>query len=224
MNIETLSSSSEWMQLFRQTIDSSFGFSDATTVNTSSCVTSSSNKLSPPSSSFIAGDQYLTPKGCISKPIRKRSRASKRRPTTLLNADAKNFRSLVQQFTGCRRPSSTSISFGNPRSGSVNINFAHGKEQGYRNTCHDQYVSIAQPFIETDYSPQSQLQVQQQEEHQQHHGQVSNEEQDCEFSFDSITADHDDFFLTSISSSCSPIRSGSEIPKEFVMDDLYFLA
>ncbi|KAJ8543409.1 hypothetical protein K7X08_005932 [Anisodus acutangulus] len=38
--------------------------------------------------------------GRVSKPIRKRSRASRRTPTTVLNTDTANFRAMVQQFTG----------------------------------------------------------------------------------------------------------------------------
>ncbi|CAN1337291.1 VQ motif-containing protein 22 [Linum perenne] len=38
--------------------------------------------------------------GRVSKPARKRSRASRRTPTTLLNTDTSNFRAMVQQFTG----------------------------------------------------------------------------------------------------------------------------
>lgn len=48
---------------------------------------SRSNKLSP--------DQ-----GRVAKPIRRRSRASRRTPTTLLNTDTANFRAMVQHFTG----------------------------------------------------------------------------------------------------------------------------
>ncbi|XP_022726366.1 uncharacterized protein LOC111282519 [Durio zibethinus] len=146
---------------------------------------------------FILLSDSPIPKGCTTKPIRSRSRASKRTPTTLLGADAKNFRSLVQQYTGCRR-CCTSISFGNPR-GPVNIDFALGKEHDYHSTDH---ASISQPFFENYWSPQSQ-QVQQQEDHLQHYQQEQqlNEEQECEFSFDSIPAD--DFLLTS---SCFPRR------------------
>lgn len=36
----------------------------------------------------------------VSKPARKRTRASRRTPTTLLNTDTANFRAMVQQFTG----------------------------------------------------------------------------------------------------------------------------
>ncbi|CAL1385908.1 unnamed protein product [Linum trigynum] len=38
--------------------------------------------------------------GRVSKPARKRSRASRRTPTTLLSTDTSNFRAMVQQFTG----------------------------------------------------------------------------------------------------------------------------
>ncbi|XP_055823626.1 VQ motif-containing protein 22-like [Solanum dulcamara] len=38
--------------------------------------------------------------GRVSKPIRRRSRASRRTPTTVLNTDTTNFRAMVQQFTG----------------------------------------------------------------------------------------------------------------------------
>uniref|UniRef100_A0A6N2LDA4 VQ domain-containing protein n=1 Tax=Salix viminalis TaxID=40686 RepID=A0A6N2LDA4_SALVM len=40
------------------------------------------------------------PEGRVAKPIRRRSRASRRTPTTLLNTDTTNFRAMVQQFTG----------------------------------------------------------------------------------------------------------------------------
>lgn len=60
-----------------------------------------------------------SPKGCGSKSIRKRSRASKKTPTTLLNANTKNFRALVQQFTGCP---STPFAYKGP----VNLSFGGG--------------------------------------------------------------------------------------------------
>ncbi|XP_022893841.1 uncharacterized protein LOC111408299 [Olea europaea var. sylvestris] len=48
-------------------------------------------------------DTDIIPKeGSVDKPIRKRSKASKNAPTTLLNANTTNFRALVQKFTGCR--------------------------------------------------------------------------------------------------------------------------
>ncbi|XP_041989769.1 VQ motif-containing protein 22-like [Salvia splendens] len=38
--------------------------------------------------------------GRVAKPVRRRSRASRRTPTTLLNTDTANFRAMVQHFTG----------------------------------------------------------------------------------------------------------------------------
>ena len=44
--------------------------------------------------------RLFSPKGCISKSVRRRSRAPRRTPATHLTANAINFRSLVQKFTG----------------------------------------------------------------------------------------------------------------------------
>ncbi|KAL1555459.1 VQ motif-containing protein 22-like [Salvia divinorum] len=52
-------------------------------------------------SSSAARANNLSPEeGRVAKPVRRRSRASRRTPTTLLNADAANFRAMVQHFTG----------------------------------------------------------------------------------------------------------------------------
>uniref|UniRef100_A0A0E0ACZ1 VQ domain-containing protein n=1 Tax=Oryza glumipatula TaxID=40148 RepID=A0A0E0ACZ1_9ORYZ len=40
----------------------------------------------------------------VGKPARRRSRASRRAPVTLLNTDTTNFRAMVQQFTGIPAP------------------------------------------------------------------------------------------------------------------------
>ncbi|GMH23956.1 hypothetical protein Nepgr_025799 [Nepenthes gracilis] len=61
---------------------------------------------------------HLSPDhGRVSKPVRRRCRASKRTPTTLINTDAANFRAMVQQFTGGQTaPFSTSgLNIGGPR-------------------------------------------------------------------------------------------------------------
>ncbi|CAA0813007.1 VQ motif-containing protein [Striga hermonthica] len=39
-------------------------------------------------------------RGRVAKPARRRSRASRRTPTTLFNTDTANFRAMVQRFTG----------------------------------------------------------------------------------------------------------------------------
>ncbi|KAL7089739.1 hypothetical protein ACP275_13G201400 [Erythranthe tilingii] len=88
----------------------------------------------------IGGDKSLGPKvlpklgSVVGKPmIRRRSRASRKSPATLLNANASNFRALVQQFTGCHSSSSTSSPlspFGMTTTnykGPINLNFSQNK-------------------------------------------------------------------------------------------------
>lgn len=66
------------------------GFSDAIVMTTSPTPTM-------PSESLSSTCGQLTPKVDVSKPIRRRSRASERTQTTLVNANTTNFRALVQQ-------------------------------------------------------------------------------------------------------------------------------
>ncbi|GAA0141302.1 hypothetical protein LIER_35368 [Lithospermum erythrorhizon] len=56
----------------------------------------------------------------------KRSRSSRKSPTTLLNANVNNFRTLVQQYTGCQRANS---SFLKMRKGPISLNFAGGNNE-----------------------------------------------------------------------------------------------
>lgn len=99
------------------------GFSDP---NTSTIVTTSftTNNTSSPNNSTSLGstDAHLNPQASSGKPIRRRSRASRRTPTTLLNASTTNFRSLVQQFTGCQNTKASS--FGSQK-GPVNLSFGN---------------------------------------------------------------------------------------------------
>ncbi|GAV69225.1 VQ domain-containing protein, partial [Cephalotus follicularis] len=137
----------------------------------------------------------LTPRGSASKPIRKRSRASKKTPTTLLNANTSNFRSLVQQFTGCP---STPLPLGSQR-GPVNLNFGIETRQHLSNIA----TSIMAPVGSSNYYYQDANQVQ----HQQH--QQVYQEQQCVFPFDSKG-----FSSSSIS------RSDMEIHEGFGLDDI----
>ncbi|KAK9284450.1 hypothetical protein L1049_023623 [Liquidambar formosana] len=72
--------------------------SDATVVTTA--VTSPTAPTPHGSATSASMNTHLNPDGRVSKPIRRRSRASRRTPTTLLNTDTTNFRAMVQQFTG----------------------------------------------------------------------------------------------------------------------------
>nr|GMD03250.1 VQ motif-containing protein 22 [Ipomoea batatas] len=69
-----------------------------------------------PSSS---GSELSPRNGGVRKPVRRRSRASKKTPTTHLNADAASFRAVVQQFTGCH----TAATFSGAHKGPINLNF-----------------------------------------------------------------------------------------------------
>lgn len=121
----------QWMQFYQQPLMDGMapieGLSDATVVTTTSPTMSSEGMLSP-SNSYTTHGQ-LTPKGNAFKPIKKRSRASKRTPTTLLNANTNNFRELVQQFTG---RASTAMSPFAVHKGPITLNFQQGIRQQIR--------------------------------------------------------------------------------------------
>ncbi|KAF5472932.1 hypothetical protein F2P56_009589 [Juglans regia] len=99
--------------------------SELMTGGTTDTIFSSSN-----STPVVVLPLSTTPKGCSStgsKPIRRRSRASKRTPTTLLNANTGNFRALVQHYTGCPSPAAAgTISFGNRKGPVLNLDFGRG--------------------------------------------------------------------------------------------------
>ncbi|KAK7861160.1 VQ motif-containing protein 22 [Quercus suber] len=175
----TMSSSSELEQFYDQAMD--HGFSDPMAVTTS---VTNSTTVSPNSSSVTNGQ--LTPKG-VSKPIRRRSRASKKTPTTLLNANTNNFRALVQQFTGCP---SASISFRNQR-GPVNLDFGKEREENQ-----SVVTSVMGPFGNNYYYQHQQSQSPQHHLHQQFQQQqlVPLQEQQSMYSFGNIG---NDVFATS---------------------------
>ncbi|XVE78482.1 hypothetical protein DITRI_Ditri13aG0149000 [Diplodiscus trichospermus] len=106
---------SDWPQFYQQnrynqetSNRSAFGDHDdhqgseaAAVVSTTTITTSSSVAVqlgSGPGGS--SGGGHLSPEGRVGKPGRRRTRASRRTPTTLLNTDTTNFRAMVQQFTG----------------------------------------------------------------------------------------------------------------------------
>ncbi|KAL9453085.1 hypothetical protein AB3S75_008809 [Citrus x aurantiifolia] len=182
-------SSDQWMQSYNQIsiddqdhhhVNSSFAYSDATAATASAGA--SENILSPSSTSCSMSDQ-LTPRGCVSKPVKRRSRASKKTPTTLLNADANNFRALVQKFTGCP---STTFSFGSKK-GPVNLDFGLGNRQNDQIRC-AAATSVAANYGNNYFSDFQQShyhhhQQQQQLPQQQHQAW---QEQQCSASFHDV--------------------------------------
>lgn len=96
--IQTMSNPNDWLQFYHQNLPNQTltpSFSESTTVTTTTATAAATMNSSPPTSSTNLG-----PDGRVSKPTRRRSRASRRNPTTLLNTDTTNFRAMVQQFTG----------------------------------------------------------------------------------------------------------------------------
>ncbi|PHU25634.1 VQ motif-containing protein 22 [Capsicum chinense] len=95
-----------------------------TTLNCDTTTTTTTT-LSPTNS--LCSHELSPKNGSIKKPIRRRSRASKKTPTTHLNADASNFRALVQQFTGCH----TANTFLGAHKGPINLNFGLEENDDY---------------------------------------------------------------------------------------------
>ncbi|KAK1257572.1 hypothetical protein QJS04_geneDACA014365 [Acorus gramineus] len=87
--------------------------------------------------------------GRVGKTPRRRSRASRKPPTTLLNTDTTNFRAMVQQFTG--GPSAAYVpGFQSNSPGTMNLGYGGGRG-------HRQSMTMAQYH---------QLQLQHQHQHQ----------------------------------------------------------
>ncbi|KAF5742371.1 hypothetical protein HS088_TW09G00416 [Tripterygium wilfordii] len=198
---DTLTSSTDqWVQSY-DSFHSPVPFSDS-----AFATTGVESTLVSPNNSHRAIDHHhhqqqhqLSPKstGCASKPIRRRSRASKKTPTTLLNANSTNFRALVQQFTGCPR---APISFATQK-GPITLNFGAGSANNY---------SFSEDFREKSYRQHpEQENWSQQNEQQQHQQQYQQQQQQQRYKL-----------LDSVSNDAS--NSGSpnvEIEDDFVLDD-----
>ncbi|KAK8468326.1 hypothetical protein PHAVU_006G002700 [Phaseolus vulgaris] len=94
---QTMSGPNDWLQFYNQNLTSSIpDFAVTPTTTTTATVTAPSDlpNTSPSASTHLGAE------GRVGKPTRRRSRASRRTPTTLLNTDTTNFRAMVQQFTG----------------------------------------------------------------------------------------------------------------------------
>jgi len=92
---QTMSGPNDWLQFYNQNLTPSIpDFTVAAPTTTTTTATFHLPNTSPSAST------QLGPEGRVGKPTRRRSRASRRTPTTLLNTDTTNFRAMVQQFTG----------------------------------------------------------------------------------------------------------------------------
>ncbi|XP_014506460.2 uncharacterized protein LOC106766227 [Vigna radiata var. radiata] len=123
------------------------------------CMSSSKSMMSPSNSSHnnntTSSGHHLTPKGCAFKPVRRRSRASKTTPITLLKANTSNFRALVQQFTGCSTTTAMSLPI---HKGPITLNF----QQGSKQQIHYHTTNITTPMPHVSH-PQHHLIMRQQQ-------------------------------------------------------------
>lgn len=107
----------EWVQFYHRTPTggavvapraiSVFGevpaVSEATVVTTTVASPSISGPILTGPGTAAPGTHTHSPgEGPGGRPVRKRGRAARRAPTTVLNTDLNNFRALVQQYTGAR--------------------------------------------------------------------------------------------------------------------------
>ncbi|RDX69544.1 VQ motif-containing protein 22, partial [Mucuna pruriens] len=98
---QTMSAPNDWLQFYNQNLTPSIpGFTSNTIATPTTSVITETSPPPDMSNSSPSGSTHLSPEGRVTKPTRRRSRASRRTPTTLLNTDTTNFRAMVQQFTG----------------------------------------------------------------------------------------------------------------------------
>ncbi|CAN8275105.1 unnamed protein product [Cochlearia groenlandica] len=91
----------------------------------------------------------------VSKPTRRRSRASRRTPTTLLNTDTSNFRAMVQQYTG--GPSAVAFaSSSDPTARASSVGYQYG---GSQNLAAHNYEPPQQHRLYNMLSPSSHVSI-----------------------------------------------------------------
>ncbi|RHN69024.1 hypothetical protein MtrunA17_Chr3g0120291 [Medicago truncatula] len=150
------------------------------------------NPSSPTSASNLGPSE-----GRVSKPIRRRSRASRRTPTTLLNTDTTNFRAMVQQFTGGPiAPFAAAATSSSP----PNFSTLAGLGLGPRASHPMNQAIMSHPF----YQQQLQQQ-QQQQQYQQHYNMYSGNVNT------QVGGDHDNMFFQRIMSNPRPTNNDNNI-------------
>ncbi|XP_042495848.1 VQ motif-containing protein 22-like [Macadamia integrifolia] len=184
---DTMAGPSDWLQFYRRNLAGEEPPPSPTSpelfdpVSDAAVVTSASTPgAGNPSGS--TSSVHLNPEGRrVAKPNRRRSRASRRAPTTLLNTDTTNFRAMVQQFTGV--PSAPFNTAGPHHTGATNFNFVvEAGDQHHLNTA----TTIAAPGY---HLQQQQQQPQQQFQQQQQQHQFQQQQMQYMFSRNNPTSD-----------------------------------
>ncbi|KAJ7960194.1 putative VQ motif-containing protein [Quillaja saponaria] len=121
-----MSNQNDWLQFYNQQNFPSGQVISPPSNSATAAVTTTATTIT---SQTVNSSGGISPEGRISKPIRRRSRASRRTPTTLLNTDTTNFRAMVQQFTGgpCNAPFQTAGMSSNLEFGFGTRHQAHGQ-------------------------------------------------------------------------------------------------
>ncbi|MCD7473290.1 hypothetical protein HAX54_015071 [Datura stramonium] len=145
----------DWVQIYQHTLSRQppppppppstttfHGGSDSRVSNATAFTTA------PTSSSTSPPPQHHGPLGCGSRPIRRRSRASRRTPATVFNTDTRNFRAMVQQFTGNQNGPVESY-------GPRNINLVNPST--YNIQFYQQQVQQNQQQVQQNFPPQGQI-------------------------------------------------------------------
>ncbi|XP_031499220.1 VQ motif-containing protein 22-like [Nymphaea colorata] len=110
-----------------------------------SAVPAGSSVASANSGAALNANSHLGAEGRVAKAPRKRTRVSKRAPTTLLNTDTHNFRAMVQQFTG----GPSAHLFTGYQTGGSNLNFGYGPHHHQMNNpLAAAPVPLAQPSLQ----------------------------------------------------------------------------
>ncbi|KAK6918041.1 VQ protein [Dillenia turbinata] len=170
---ETMPSPSEWVQFYSRNLATPHGghanspttaFGDR--VSDSIVVTTTATTVTSPTTSLAlmgssSSTTHLTPEGRVSKPIRRRSRASRRTPTTVLNTSTTNFRAMVQQFTG--GPTAPFAASNSPAS-MLNYHFGLGDPRQHHANPNSGGV-MQLPSSSGFHLQQQQQQIQQQQQH-----------------------------------------------------------
>ncbi|CAA2934168.1 Hypothetical predicted protein [Olea europaea subsp. europaea] len=132
---ETMSNSTDWMHFYQHNLSgqpqNTPSFNGSVSENVMAATATAPATVG---GATAAAQNNLSPSyynldvegGRASRPLRRRTRASRRTPITLLNTDTSNFRAMVQQFTG--GPSSSFASRPEYTNG-INFGFGHGTQQ-----------------------------------------------------------------------------------------------
>ncbi|KAJ8758556.1 hypothetical protein K2173_000277 [Erythroxylum novogranatense] len=201
--------SSEWLQIYEQTIHEHYP-TYSSLDNTRVAATGSADSLSS-SNSVTAATNHLSyhKAGCVHKPIRRRSRASKKTPITLLKAKPSDFRALVQQFTGCPNGA---ISFGSRQKGPLNLNFQLGSVQ---NQCDSSTVMAPVGYYHQRSDQMPRMVEQPWQEIHQH---LQTKDQSCMVSKESTIVSRDSQYFPTLSETDS-IPNLHEVLDELFMQD-----